>query len=71
MNASYYNGEPGSRSIDFDVEAMHYECENFRGEGLDELADALEEYADELEAECGDDIDDEYDREREYEEDFD
>jgi hypothetical protein len=60
MNAAYYNAGPGERMID----EMFYECEDVR----DEIGD--------IDAECGDDIDDAYDRERdrddyEGEEDYD
>jgi hypothetical protein len=70
MNAAYYNAEPGSRLIDL----MFYECADLRdhpdGEEIDALHDSLDEAK---EAECDDDNDDAYDREREseYEEDFD
>jgi hypothetical protein len=59
MNAAYFNAGPGERMLDL----MFYECADMREHPDGEEIDALHDYLDE--AECEDDIDDAYDRERE------
>jgi hypothetical protein len=71
MNASYYNAGPGERMVD----EMFWECADIRDEAFERYLENLREQA-ATEPECGDDIDDAYDRECERddyegEEDFD